>query len=72
MNGMNHKRQSMDRSLAVMLDSVVGFRLKEKHASEMAELSQDLEASAVTKLTTASRRALEENTMLLRQVTPVQ
>ena len=34
----------------------------------MNELSQDLEASAVTKLTTASRRALEENTMLLRQV----
>jgi len=42
--------------------------LKEKHAAELEELSHDLEASAVSKLTAASRRALEENTMLLRQV----
>ena len=42
--------------------------MKEKHAVELEELSQELEAGAVSKLTAASRRALQENTMLLRQV----
>lgn len=42
--------------------------MKEEHANAIKEIAKDMEKKAMTKLTETSRRALEENTMLLRQV----
>lgn len=43
-------------------------RMREEHAAAIKEVTKEMEKKAITKLSDASRRALEENTMLLRQV----
>lgn len=43
-------------------------RIREEHAAKIKEITKDIEKKAVVKLEDASRKALEENTMLLRQV----
>lgn len=42
--------------------------MREEHAAHIKEVTKEMEKLAITKLGDASRRALEENTMLLRQV----
>ena len=42
--------------------------MKEEHADAIKEIAKEMEKKAMTKLNETSRRALEENTMLLRQV----
>lgn len=42
--------------------------MREEHAAAIKEATKEMEKKAITKLSDASRRALEENTMLLRQV----
>lgn len=44
------------------------YRMREEHAAAIKEVTKEIEKKAITKLSEASRRALEENTMLLRQV----
>jgi hypothetical protein len=43
--------------------------MKEEHANAIKEIAKEMEKKAIMKLSETSRRALEENTMLLRQVT---
>ena len=42
--------------------------MKESHKAEIESLSDKMEKEALKRLNQASRKALEENTMLLRQV----
>jgi hypothetical protein len=42
--------------------------MKEDHANAIQEIAKEMEKKAMIKLNETSRRALEENTMLLRQV----
>lgn len=46
-------------------------RVREEHAVAIKEVAKEMEKKAILKLGEASRRALEENTMLLRQVAVV-
>ncbi len=48
--------------------SIFECRMKEEHANATKEIAKEMEKKAITKLNETSRRALEENTMLLRQV----
>lgn len=48
--------------------SIFECRMKEEHANAIKEIAKEMEKKAITKLNETSRRALEENTMLLRQV----
>jgi hypothetical protein len=42
--------------------------MKEEHADAIEEIAKEMEKKAMTKLNETSRRALEGNTMFLRQV----
>ena len=43
-------------------------RMKQLHQTEIEEMTKELEKKAVLKLNLTARRALAENTLLLRQV----
>jgi hypothetical protein len=42
--------------------------MKELHQSEIKEMKKELEKTAIVHLNESSRKALEENTLLLRNV----
>ena len=42
--------------------------MKEENSDAIKEIAKEMEKKAMTKLNETSRRALEENTMLLHQV----
>ena len=47
---------------------MVFCRMKQLHQTEIEEMTKELEKKAVLKLNLTARRALAENTLLLRQV----
>ncbi|XP_046445746.1 cilia- and flagella-associated protein 157-like [Daphnia pulex] len=58
--------ERMERQTVLRIET-----MKEEHANAIKEIAKEMEKKAITKLNETSRRALEENTMLLRQVAAV-
>ncbi|EFX81053.1 hypothetical protein DAPPUDRAFT_303715 [Daphnia pulex] len=58
--------ERMERQTVLRIET-----MKEEHANAIKEIAKEMEKKAITKLNETSRRALEENTMLLRQVAVV-